>query len=236
MEKKIKIIVADDHEIYRKGIVEIIKSLSNTELIAEAADGQELLNLVNKNQVDVVFTDIKMPIMNGIEATREILSKYPSIKVIALTMFGDDKFLRNMIDAGAKGFLLKNTNSKEINTAINNVIKGATYYSVNFLLSAFKKVYGVKSKDKDSEPENIRFTDMEYKIIRFIAKGKSFDEIGKVLNIKFNTVKNYVYPLFKKTSSKNKAELIVYALKNRLIEMEDLDIENEELILETFTF
>ncbi|MDD5571481.1 MAG: response regulator transcription factor [Bacteroidales bacterium] len=241
MGNKIKIIVAEDHEMYRKGMAEILKSIDTVELVDEACDGNELLNIVNKipvtenqNPVDIIFMDIKMPNMSGIDATREILRKYPSIKVITLTMFGDEKFLQNMIDAGAKGFLLKNTTSKEIKSAISNVMKGSTYFSVKFLSSAFSNAY--KNKIADDEPEKIKITDTEHKIIQYIAKGLSFEEIGKILNVKFNTVKNFVYPIYKKTSSKNKTELIIYALRNRLIEMEDLDIKNEELILETFSF
>src|SRR5665213_1294912 len=126
--KPIRIILADDHEIFRDGFTNLINMQPGIELVAEAADGEQLIRVTQKFLPDVVLTDIKMPVMDGIEATRDIAKKFPHIGIIALSMFNDDDLLFDMMEAGAKGYLLKNAQKEEVISAINSVNKNAQYF------------------------------------------------------------------------------------------------------------
>ena len=124
MEKCLEIIIVDDHEIFRKGLAMVINKLKNTKIVAEAANGEEFLELIDKINVDIVFMDIEMPKLNGIEATKLALKKYPKLKIVALSMFGEEEYLLNMVDAGAKGFLLKNISKEDLYRAIQLISDG----------------------------------------------------------------------------------------------------------------
>ena len=118
MEKCIEIMIVDDHEIFRKGLAMVINKSKNMKVTAEAKDGSEFLDVIEKIKPDIIFMDIQMPVMNGIEATKAALSKYPTLKIVALSMFGEEEYLQNMVDAGVQGFLLKNISKEDLYRAI----------------------------------------------------------------------------------------------------------------------
>jgi len=214
MLNKIKVFLVDDHEIFRKGLIMVLSKLKNIEIVGEASNGKEFLDFLATNQeIDIVLIDIKMPIMNGIEATQEALSKYPKLKIIALTMFGDDEYIDNMLEAGAKGFILKNVNKDGLSRAINAVSENHNYFSEE-LLSFFTKKKQLNSKS----PENIALTKRELEVLQFIAKGLSNQEIGEKLFISTRTVDGHKTNLIAKTESKNVVGLLSYALKHKLID------------------
>ncbi len=124
----IRIVIADDHEIFRDGFRIMLKKQTDIELVGEAADGNELIEIVEAMKPDIVLTDIKMPILSGIEAARIIKKKYPTMRIIALSMFDDDNLIIDMLESGAKGYLLKNTSKSEIVDAINMVYNDQFYY------------------------------------------------------------------------------------------------------------
>ena len=121
MDKIVKIIVVDDHELFRKGVVMVIKKMDNMQVIAEASNGKEFLRLLNSHIPDIVFMDIKMPEVNGVDATIEAIARYPQMKVIALSMFGEEEYLQKMIKAGAVGYMLKPVTQDKLATAIGEV-------------------------------------------------------------------------------------------------------------------
>ncbi|MDO8896419.1 MAG: response regulator transcription factor, partial [Bacteroidales bacterium] len=128
-EPIIRVIIVDDHEIFRSGLKMVINKLGYAKVVAEAADGAEFLRLLEQEETDLVLMDIEMPVMNGVEATRKAIEKYPGIKIIALTMFKEDAYIQSMIEAGVKGFLIKNIRKEVLDRALQAVYNGKTYYS-----------------------------------------------------------------------------------------------------------
>lgn len=214
MSDKIKILLVDDHEIFRNGLIMVLSKLKNIEVVGEASNGLEFLNLLEEHKdTEIVLIDIKMPIMNGIDATKEALSKFPNLKVIALTMFGDDEYIDNMLEAGAKGFLLKNVNKEGLSRAIKAVSENHNYFSEE-LLSFFTK----KKKLSEKAPQQIALTKREIEVLQLIAKGLSNQEIAEKLFISSRTVDGHKTNLIAKTESKNVVGLLSYALKHKLVD------------------
>ncbi len=131
----VRVIIVDDHVIFRKGLHTILNEIDQVKVVGEASNGNELLDLLKKQEADIIFMDIKMPVLGGVEATRKVLSKYPQIKVIALTMFEEISYFNEMIDAGASGFLLKKTTGEELAKAIDRVLLDESYFSEEFMNS-----------------------------------------------------------------------------------------------------
>ncbi len=215
MENKIKIMVVDDHELFRNGVIMVLNRLQNTIVIGEASNGKEFLEKLNSVKPDIVFMDIKMPLMNGIEATIEALKRYPELKVIALSMFGEEEYLQKMINAGVYGFLLKNSSIDEIERAVNLVSQGRNCYS-DELLSYFTNKYITSNKNLQDE---VNITRREIEVLDFVAKGFSNQEIADKLFISKRTVDGHKANLIQKTGSKNIVDLLVYAIKNDLVKI-----------------
>ncbi len=215
MEDKIRIMVVDDHEIFRNGLVMIINRLKYARVVAEATNGRDFLDKLEKDTVDLVFMDIEMPVMNGIEAAREAMSRYPELKIIALSMFGEDEYLQQMIDAGVCGFLLKNINREGLDRAIRCVTEGKNYYSEE-LMAIFARKYVEQDKKNDPEAE---LTRRELEVLQLIAEGMTDQEIAEKLFLSMRTVNWHRANLIAKTGSKNTVNLITYAIKNKLVDI-----------------
>ncbi len=213
MDKKIKVLVVDDHELFRKGVVMVLNKMDNVDVIGEAKNGKEFLAMLNSHKPDIVFIDIKMPIMNGIEATTEAVSRFPFLKIIALSMFGEEEYLHKMINAGAKGFLLKNTSIDEIEKAVRLVYAGKNCYSDDLLGYFTDKFIDNKPKDDDA----IKLTRREFEVLNLVSAGMSNDEIADKLFISKRTVDGHKANLIQKTGSKNVVDLLIYAIKNNLV-------------------
>jgi len=206
-----RIIIVDDHVIFRKGLHTILNEIDSVKVVGEASNGNELLDLLKKQETDIIFMDIKMPYMDGVEATRKVLAKYPQIKVVALTMFEEISYFNQMIEAGASGFLLKKTNTEELEKAIQLVLMDESYFSEEFMSSVNKYM---KPKTKDS---SIKLTDREQEVLELICKGFSNAEIAKMLGVSSRTIDGFRAKLFEKTGAKNAPNLVMFALKNGLI-------------------
>lgn len=211
MDKKSKIFIVDDHEIFRHGFSMVIGTFENIELCGEASNGKEFIDAIDKIDADLVFMDIKMPIMNGIEATKAALEIKPELKIVALSMYGEEKYLQSMIEAGAVGFLLKNVKREELEMATQFILEGKNYYSEE-LLSYFTKKYISNKPDAD-------ISKRELEILQLIAKGFTNQEISDKLFISLRTVEGHKTNLIQKTGSKNIVNLLIYAMKNNLIEL-----------------
>jgi DNA-binding NarL/FixJ family response regulator len=216
MENLVTIMIVDDHEIFRKGLAMVINKMKNIKVVAEASNGQEFLDILEKTKVDLVFMDIQMPVMNGIEATKAALQKYPDLKIVALSMFGEEEYLQNMVDAGVRGFLLKNISKEDLSRAIQLISEGKNYYSEE-LLSFFTKKYMAPAKQQEN-PE-INLTKRELEILQLIAEGFTDAEIADKLFISQRTVNGHRASLIAKTGSRNTVNLLTYAIKNGLVEM-----------------
>ena len=211
----LKVIIVDDHEIFRNGLQTILKRIENIKLIASASNGSEFLELLKKEVPDIVLMDIKMPIIDGVDATRRALAFYPEIKIVALSMFGDEEYLQQMIQAGAKGFLLKNITRKELSHAIHVVFSGGNYYSEE-LLSYFTKKY---IQEIPPEQDDLQITKREVEVLQLVAEGLSNQEIADQLFISKRTVDGHKNNLIVKTGSKNMVDLLVYSIKNGLVKI-----------------
>jgi DNA-binding NarL/FixJ family response regulator len=211
----LKVIIVDDHEIFRNGLQTILKRIENIKLIASASNGSEFLELLKKEVPDVVLMDIKMPVIDGVDATRYALEAHPEIKIIALSMFGDEEYLQQMIQAGAKGFLLKNITRKELSHAIELVFAGGNYYSEE-LLSFFTKKY---IQEIPPEQDDLQITKREMEVLQLVAEGFSNQEIADRLFISKRTVDGHKNNLIVKTGSKNMVDLLVYSIKKGLVKI-----------------
>ncbi|MFO7656566.1 MAG: response regulator transcription factor [Bacteroidales bacterium] len=215
MIKSAKIIIADDHEIFRKGLRIVLSRLKNIIIIGEASSGREVLDILQSALADIVLMDIEMSDINGIEATKVISKMYPGVKVIALTMFNNDHYIQDMLDAGAKGFLLKNVTKGILEKALNTVLAGNTYYS--------DELFNFFTKKITSEPAQVKpdflFTKREKEILQLICEGFSNTDIADKLFICERTVIGHKSNLLAKTGCKSTASLISYALKNKLIQV-----------------
>ncbi len=206
----IGIIIADDHLIFRKGLRIVLNEIPFVKVIAEASDGNELLSILRKNTADIVLMDINMPGMNGIEATQKLKDKYPDTEAIALTMHEEIGYFNKMIEAGAKGFLLKKTTKEQLESAIKAIFYGETFFSEEFVLSTKPKYVAQKNT-------NIEISEREKDVLKLIAKGYSNQEIADKLFLSKRTVDGHKARLFEKTGAKNAPNLIMFALKNGLI-------------------
>jgi DNA-binding NarL/FixJ family response regulator len=212
---KIKIIVVDDHELFRKGVVMVLKRMENIEVIGEASNGKEFLTLLNSHRPKVVFMDIKMPILNGIEATREAIGLLPELKIIALSMFGEEEYLHQMINAGAVGFLLKNSSIEEIERAVHSVMAGKNCYSDELLGYFTNRYINTNALDED----DIKLSRRELQVLDMVAQGMSNSEIADKLIISKRTVDGHKSNLILKTGSKNVVDLLIYSIKRGYIKI-----------------
>jgi DNA-binding NarL/FixJ family response regulator len=211
----VKIIIADDHEIFRDGFRVLLKKNKNVELIGEAENGKVLLELVKDLQPDIVITDIRMPEMDGLEVTRELHKKYPHIAVIALTMFDEENLIVDMLEAGAKGYLVKNASKEEILEAIDAVMKDEVYFCRHTSPKLIGLI-GQSSYDPFKKRDNSVLTPQEKRIISLICQEYSSKEIALQLNLSVRTIESYRLSLLDKIKAKNVAGLVVYAIKNDL--------------------
>lgn len=190
--------------------------LSDSEIakkVFEATDGLDLLDLLKENPVDLILMDIEMPRMNGIEATKRIMEQHPEIRVIALSMYGHENYYTEMIAAGAKGFLLKNSGFEDVCQAIREVVQGNTFFSPEILDAI------IRNLNRKSRSVSQDLTEREHEILYHICKGLSNQEIGDLLFISKRTVDKHRENLLLKTGSKNTAGLVMYAIRNGIVEV-----------------
>ncbi|MDT8392229.1 MAG: response regulator transcription factor [Bacteroidales bacterium] len=214
MKNDLKIYIVDDHSLFREGLRFLLSSSEYISEIKEAENGKTFLTNVEAFKPDVVLMDIEMPEMNGIEATKEALKLIPDLKIIALSMYSDENFYTEMIDAGAKGFLIKNSQFRDVQTAILEVLNGRNYFSPEIISSI---VAGLNRKHEEIDSKEL--TKREIEILINICMGLSNSEIAEHLFISKRTVDKHRENILFKTQSKNTAELVVYAIKNRFFEV-----------------
>ena len=217
MESKIKIILVDDEILFRKGISFLLEREKNLEIIFEASNGDELISYLqsNKNHPDIIMMDLKMPLINGIEATKIIRKDFPEIKIIALTSYDSKSFVANMIDVGAVSYLIKNATPQDLLTTINEVALKGFYYT-NYILEIIKEDVLTTKKIKSNFDSNF-LTKREIEVLKLICFQKSTVEIAEQLFISPRTVEGHRNNLLLKTESRNIAGLVVYAVQNEII-------------------
>lgn len=214
--EKYKILIVDDHEVFRMGLKLLLNMIDNVMVVGEASNGKEFLDMVSSTDADIIFMDINMPILDGIDATEKALKISPKLKIIALTTFGDVEYFNKMIYAGVEGFMLKNSGFQDFKTAIEKVMKGGNYFSEELLVNFTKDVITKNIKSKTEVPE---FSKREIEVLQLICKGYTNLAIGEELFISDRTVERYKTNLMSKSNTSNTVNLILYAIKNKLVEI-----------------
>jgi DNA-binding NarL/FixJ family response regulator len=209
----INVLIADDHEIFLDGMHVLLKKVPNIEVVGEASNGQQLVRLAKELKPDVVITDIKMPVMDGIEATKQLTAEVPEIGIIALSMYEEENLIVEMLEAGAKGYLLKNAHKTEIVQAIESVYKGQTYYC-NRTSTRLVKLLVNSNYNPNRKEEKAKLSDREKDVIRLICREMANKEIAIELNLSVRTVEGYREKIEEKINAKNAAGIVVYAIKN----------------------
>ncbi len=217
MDNLCKIVLVDDHNLFRDGLKYVLGQTDNLRVIAEASNGLEFLDIIQETIPDIVLMDISMPRMNGIEATTKAIKQYPNLKIIALTMFGDENYCYSMLQAGARGFVLKESGCDELVTAITKVLRGDNYFS-NSILKSIIKSQAVLNKTRTIEDVPLKFSKKEIELVRLICDGYSNKEIAEKLSISQRTIEGNRYSLLNKTGAKDSVNLALFALKHNLLD------------------
>ena len=213
----IKVAIADDHKIFRKGVILSLRSFTNIKFVLEAENGDELLNGIAAAEPDVVLMDLRMPLKDGIETTKVLSKQYPHIHVIVLSMYEDDRFVSHMMENGANGYLLKNAEPQEIRRAIMDVFEKG-YYLNNLVNRILLKKAHAKQKVIPSLNNEITLTDKEKDVLRFICMEFTAQEIAQKMEISPRTVEAIKDRLMERFGSKNTAGLVFFAVKNNLVD------------------
>lgn len=212
---KLKIIIADDHRLFRSGITSVAREIPLISQIKEAENGRVVLDILGSEHHDVVLMDISMPVMNGLIATKEISVRFPKTKVIAISMYEDDQHMTDMFHSGAMGYLFKNTDIEEIKNALVEVVYNGHYYWPKEMNSKlFNKVI-LKRKAQDNA-YNEMFSSREKEIISLICREYSTKEIADHLHLSQKTIAWHRENLMQKSQAKNTAGLVVFAIRHDL--------------------
>lgn len=212
--RNIQILIVDDHRLFREGLKGLLENLPFVGCVDEAENGVDCIIKLRNSAPDIVFMDIEMPEMDGIEATRRVVELYPDIRIIALSMYGDENYYTGMITAGAKGFVLKNSGFQDVENAIINVLEGNNFISQE-ILNCLIRGFGVKNKPK----QLCDLTEREVEVLYHICKGLSNQEIANVLFLSKRTVDKHRENILSKVGVKNTAGLVIYAVKNGIVEV-----------------
>jgi DNA-binding NarL/FixJ family response regulator len=213
----IKVAIADDHKIFRKGVILSLRPYSAIKFVQEAENGQELLDGLAASEPDVVLMDLRMPLKDGIETTKIIAKTYPSIHIIALTMYEDERFVSHMMEIGANGYLLKSADPSEIKRAIIEVAtKG--YYLNNFVNRILLKKSHTRTKIIPSLNTEITLNEREREVVRYICMEYTAQEIAVKIDCSPRTVEAIKDRLMERFGAKNTAGLVFFAVKNNLID------------------
>lgn len=219
MAKEINIVLVDDEALFRKGLAFILDREPNISIQFEASNGQELIDFLRTTSIhpDIIITDLKMPVVNGVEATKIIHKEFPEIKIIALTSYDTKSFIANMIDIGAASYMLKNAAPAELIFTLNEVAEKGFYYSEN-VLKVIREVK-ISGNNYKSALDKSLLSERELEVLQLICQQKNAAEIGEILFISPRTVEGHRNNLLLKTDSRNLAGLVVFAIQNELVKL-----------------
>lgn len=212
-----KIILVDDHSLFREGIKLLVENEGFGQIIAEADNGQAFLELLQTHQPDLVIMDIEMPVMNGLEATREAVKMYPEIKILVLTMLNEKSNYIDLVNAGAMGFVLKTSGKQEFEKAIKAITEGGSYFSNDLLRQLIMQKHEKETKDCLANFSNI--SKREKEVLQLFCKGLTVTEIAEKLFVSPKTIETHRSALLKKSNSKNTINMVLCALKHKLVEI-----------------
>jgi len=210
--KTIQVMLVDDHNVVRSGLATFLKAYEDMELVGEAKNGLEALNLCHKKKPDVILMDLMMPEMDGIAATRAILADYPDIKIIAMTSFEEEELVHGVLAAGAISYLLKNVTADELASAIRAASLGKSTLSPEATRALVQAIRPVKQP-------SIALTDREQEVLNLVVQGNSNQQIAETLVISLATVKAHISSILSKLQVSSRAEAIAFSIKNKLVSL-----------------
>ncbi len=214
----LKLLLADDHEIVRKGLRSVLEAQRDCEVVGEAADGRQAVTLVKELNPDIVILDISMPLLNGLEATRQILKIRPQTKVLILTMHESDSLIRDVLDAGARGYILKTDAGRDLIAAVESLRRNKTFFTSRvsqMILDGFLKG---DSRPSDSQNTGTRLTPRQREIVQLLAEGKSSKEVAVALDLSVKTAETHRANIMRKLDCHSVSEVVRYAIRNKIIE------------------
>jgi two-component system response regulator NreC len=212
----VRILLADDHGVVRKGLRFLLERQAGMEVVGEAADGREAVRLAETNNPDVVIMDIAMPLLNGIDATAQMMKRNPKAGVIILSMYSDEDYLLSALNAGAKGYLLKESAEVDLVRAIQSVMKGTPYFSPEIAKTMLED-YMRFLQQRNLQDSYELLTEREREVLQLLAEGKSNKEVATILNISVYTVDSHRLHLMQKLNLHNTAEIVLYAVRKKII-------------------
>lgn len=218
---KIRVLIADDHQVVREGLSALLKMRDDIEIVGQAKDGVEAVEKARQLLPDVVLMDISMPRMNGVEATREIKRENPHIGVVVLTMYDEEDYIFDLVKAGATGYLLKDADSTQIAKAIRAIAHGESLIHPT-VASKILTEFSLLAEGKGRKPGRLEhdLTDREITVLRLVAEGKTNKEIANDLDLSEKTVKNHVRNIFHKLHVYDRTQAAIHAIRKGLIELD----------------
>ena len=221
MKGKIRVLVADDHTIVRKGLCALLDGDKEIEVVGEAENGREAIKKVEQVQPDIILMDITMPGLNGLETTRQLKKRHPKIKILILTMHDNEEYIFETLRAGASGYLVKRTAPDELISAIHAINRGGSFLSPSISKRVIEGYIRVGQSEQEEDEAFIKLTDREREVLQLIAEGRVNREIAELLHISIKTVETHRSHIMKKLNIRNIAELTRYAIRKGLISLTD---------------
>lgn len=210
-----RILLVDDHSLFRNGLKGLLEHCTGCRVVGEAASGEEFLAMLDTLDADIVFMDFAMPGLDGAQTTERALARRPELRIITLSMFGDESYYTRMVEAGARGFLLKDSDIGDVIEAIDTVMAGGSYFSPQLLASLAGRMRTREHEQTADEPLSLR----EREILVAVCRGLSNQEIADELFISKRTVDKHRANILEKTGCKNTASLVVYAIRSGIVEI-----------------
>lgn len=214
----LQLLLADDHEVVRQGLRSMLESQRDCKVVGEASDGRQAVSMTKELNPDVVILDIGMPSLNGLEATRQILKMRPQTKVLILTMHESDSVIREVLDAGARGYLLKTDAGRDLVSAVESLRRNKTFFTSRvsqMILDGFLKG---DTRPHDTAPAGARLTPRQREIVQLLAEGKSSKEVAVALNLSVKTAETHRANIMRKLDCHSVSEVVRYAIRNKIID------------------
>ncbi|MCZ2155652.1 MAG: response regulator transcription factor [Bryobacterales bacterium] len=221
MTHKTKVVIADDHTLFRQGIKNLLASESDIEVIGEAGTGNEAIAMVETLRPDLILMDVSMPGLSSFEATRQLKRIHPDIKVLFLTMFDDEDYLLESMQAGASGYILKDSPTEQLLSGIRDVQNGGSYLSPK-MLAQLVDDFRTRIRTNVPQPRLSMLTPREKEVLKLLAEGNSVKEIASDLNLSVKTIEAHKFNLMRKLDIHNKAQLVQYAIQKKIIQLPDM--------------
>ena len=219
-DERIKVLIADDHALFRRGLELVLRGEPDIDVVGEAADGVEAVDRALDAIPDVVLMDVRMPGTSGIEAARRIRAAHPNVKIVMLTVSEEEEDLFGAVRAGATAYLLKEVSIEEVAEAVRAVHRGYSLISPSMASKLLSEFNVLSRRVEDEGGGAPRLTDRELEVLRLVAKGNSNKEIATELVIAENTVKNHVRSILEKLGMKSRVEVVVHALREGLVDLD----------------